>query len=141
MRWMILCLVLLTTVTAAPADNVKSDDLERMFHDTLIQLKEAQNRKAELATENEKLVARVADLEKQVQAQSVQLDEVKRQASSLADRTFFLRSHYAAWEQFIAANPGLKDQWEMFMRTVAWMSAPQPAGMFMDPQWPISMQR
>jgi len=137
---MILCLVVLTAVTAAPADNVKSDDLERMFHDTLLQLKEAQNRKAELATENEKLAARVADLEKQVQAQSLQLDEMKRQASSMADRTLFLRSHYAAWEAFIAANPALKMQWELFMRTVAWVSSPQPA-IFIDPQWPISMQQ
>ncbi len=140
MRWMILCLVVLTAATAAPADNVKPDDLERMFHDTLLQLKAAQNRKAELATENEKLAARVADLEKQVQAQSLQLDDLKRQASSMADRTLFLRSHYAAWEAFIAANPALRTQWELFMRTLAWVSAPQPP-VFMDPQWPISMQR
>ena len=133
-------MVVLATATAAPADNVKPDDSERMFHDTLIQLKEAQNRKAELATENEKLVARVAELEKQVMAQTAQLDEVKRQASALADRTLFLRSHYAAWEEFIVANPGLKDKWEIFVRTVAWVSAPQPA-IFMDPEWPISLER
>jgi septal ring factor EnvC (AmiA/AmiB activator) len=141
MRWKIICLVVLTAATAAPADNVKPDDVDRMFHDTLLQLKEAQNRKAELATENEKLSARVAELEKQVQTESAELNDVKRQVASLADRTLFLRSHYAAWEQFITANPVLKDQWEMFMRTVAWMSAPQSQGIFMDPQWPISMQR
>jgi Skp family chaperone for outer membrane proteins len=140
MRWMILCLVVLTAATGARGDNVKPDDLERMFHDTLIQLKEAQNRKAELATENEKLTARVADLEKQLSTQTAQLDESRRQASALADRTLFLRSHYAAWEQFIAAYPGIKAQWEMFMRTVAWASAPQP-GIFMDPEWPISMEK
>ncbi|MGD0461505.1 MAG: hypothetical protein ABSB74_03350 [Tepidisphaeraceae bacterium] len=140
MRWMILCLALLTAATAAPADNVKPDDLEKMYNDTLVQLKAAQNRKAELATQNEKLAARIAEMEKQIQAQSAQLDELKRQASSFADRTFFLRSHYAAWEQFIAANPALKAQWEIFMRTVAWVSAPQ-AAIFMDPQWPVSMER
>jgi hypothetical protein len=138
MRWMILCLAVLTSATAARGDNVKPDDVERMFHDTLIQLKDAQNRKAELATQNEKLTARVADLEKQLSAQGLQLDDARRQASALADRTLFLRSHYAAWEQFIAAYPAVRAKWELFMRTVAWASAPQP-GIFMDPEWPISM--
>ncbi len=137
---MIVSLAVLMAATSAWGDNVKPDDLERMFHDTLIQLKEAQNRKAELATENEKLTARVAELEKQVSAQSVQLDEIKRQESALADKTLFLRSHYAAWEQFIAANPGVREQWEIFMRTLAWVSAPEP-GIFMDPEWPVSMER
>jgi septal ring factor EnvC (AmiA/AmiB activator) len=137
---MIVSLAVLMAATSARGDNVKPDDLERMFHDTLIQLKEAQNRKAELATENEKLTARVAELEKQVSAQSVQLDEIKRQESALADKTLFLRSHYAAWEQFIAANPGVREQWEIFMRTLAWVSAPEP-GIFMDPEWPVSMER
>ncbi|HEY1923589.1 MAG TPA: hypothetical protein VGG44_12625 [Tepidisphaeraceae bacterium] len=140
MRWMIFGLAVLTAANGAWGDNVKPEDTERMFHDTLIQLKDAQNRKAELATENEKLTARVADLEKQVSAQSGQLDAVRRQASALADRTLFLRSHYAAWEQFIAAYPGIKAQWELFMRTVAWASAPEP-GIFMDPEWPISMEK
>jgi hypothetical protein len=137
---MIFGLAVLTAANGAWGDNVKPEDTERMFHDTLIQLKDAQNRKAELATENEKLTARVADLEKQVSAQSGQLDAVRRQASALADRTLFLRSHYAAWEQFIAAYPGIKAQWELFMRTVAWASAPEP-GIFMDPEWPISMEK
>jgi septal ring factor EnvC (AmiA/AmiB activator) len=140
LRWIVVCLALMTAGVTARADNVKPDDVDRMFHDTLIQLKDAQNRKAELATENDKLTARVAELQKQLAAQSVQLDDARRQASALADRTLFLRSHYAAWEQFISAYPAVKTQWELFVRTVAWASAPSP-GIFMDPEWPISLQR
>jgi hypothetical protein len=108
------------------AQDVKGDDLKNMR----AELKAAQDRKAELST-------RVAELEKQNQAQAAQLEEMKRQAASVADRTLFLGAHYAAWTQFIAANPAIKMRWELFEQAAASASVAQSA-IFMDPNWPLS---
>ena len=140
MRRVSFFLVVVMLAATAPAQTVKPDDSKK-YKDTLNELKAAQDRKAELATQNEKLAARVAELEKQLQAQSVQLDEMKRQALAFADQTFFLRSHYEAWKHFIAANRAVKMQWEIFVQAVASLNAsPQPA-IFMDPQWPLSVEQ
>jgi septal ring factor EnvC (AmiA/AmiB activator) len=111
------------------AQDVKPDELKNMR----AELKAAQDRKAELST-------RVAELEKQNQAQAAQLEEMKRQAAGVADRTLFLSAHYAAWTQFIAANPAIKMRWELFEQTVAWANVPPPA-IFMDPNWPLSVKQ
>ena len=133
MRSVTCFLMVLILATAALADTSKPDD-------TLAQLKAAQDRKAELATENGKLLAQVAELQKQLQVQGAQLDELKRQAAIIADRTFFLSSHYAAWTQFISANPAIKMQWELFLRMVVTGSTPQTP-LFMDPDWPLSAKQ
>src|SRR5450432_3907409 len=70
------------------------DELNRRLQDTLAQLRSAQDRKNELATENEKLTAHVADLEKQ-------LADANRRAAKLSEDTFRLRSYYAAWQVFM----------------------------------------
>lgn len=138
MRWVIGCLAVLMVAATAAAQDVKPDEMKKLYNDTKTQLKAAQDRKAELAAENDKLAAHVAELEKQLQAQNAQLDELKRQAAAFADRIFFLRSHYEAWKQFLAASPAIRTQWELFMRSVAAVGAGQPA-IFMDPQWPLSV--
>src|SRR5262252_25046 len=81
MRRLCIALVIATTtlVVAAPGralaqdQNNNPEDINRKYQDALAQLKSAQDRKNELAAENEKLHARIADLEKQ-------LDEQKRTA-------------------------------------------------------------
>ena len=126
-------LMMVALADTALADTPKPDD-------TLAQLKAAQDRKAELATENGKLLAQVAELQKQLQIQTGQLDELKRQAAIIAERTFFLSSHYAAWTQFISANPAIKKQWELFLRMVVSVDDPQ-GPFFMDPDWPLSVEQ
>ena len=133
MRLVISALTVLMMATVALADTPKPDD-------TLAQLKAAQDRKAELATENGKLLAQVAELQKQIQIQNGQLDELKRQAAIIADRTFFLSTHYAAWTQFISLNPAIKTQWELFLRMVVSVNNPQTPP-FMDPDWPLSVEQ
>src|ERR1700733_14561030 len=60
------------------------EELNRKYQDALAQLKAAQNRKNELANENDKLTARLADMQKQ-------LDESHRQSAAFAQQTFQLR--------------------------------------------------
>ncbi|MGD0138286.1 MAG: hypothetical protein ABSD28_05375 [Tepidisphaeraceae bacterium] len=129
MRWVMGCLAVLMFAGTVRGQDVKPDELKNMR----AELKAAQDRKAELST-------RVAELEKQNQAQAAQLEEMKRQAADVADRTLFLSAHYAAWTQFIAASPPIKMRWELFEQTVASANAP-PSPIFMDPNWPLSVKQ
>ena len=66
---------------------------------------EAEQRVAELRTKTlEELAARqnaqIAEMQKQLDAGKARVDEVNRAAASYADKTFFLRSQYAAWREF-----------------------------------------
>jgi|SRR5687767_14360841 hypothetical protein len=89
-------------------DQANPEDLNRKYQDALAQLKAAQDRKNELANENEQLKARIAELEKQA-------DEHRRAAAEYASTTFFYRSHYAAWQTFIERYPQLKARWRVFL--------------------------
>jgi septal ring factor EnvC (AmiA/AmiB activator) len=140
MRWMIACLAVLMVASTVVAQDVKPDDMKKLLDDTKAQLKAAQDRKAVLAAENDKLAAHVAELEKQLQTQNTQLEDLQRQVADFAERTFFLRSHYQAWQRFIAATPAIKAQWDFFMQSTVAIGANQPA-IFMDPQWPLSMMQ
>jgi hypothetical protein len=123
------CLAVLMIAGTAGAQDVKPDELKIMR----AELKAAQDRKAELSS-------RVAELEKQNQQQAALLEEMKRQAAGVADRTLFLSAHYAAWTQFIAANPAIRMRWELFEQTVASAGAPESA-IFLDPNWPLSVKQ
>jgi len=118
-------------------DEPKPEELRKLYHDTLSQLKDAQDRKSELAGQNEKLTARVADLEKQLQTQGKQLQDLKQQKESFLERTFFLRSYYAACQEFFASNAAIHARWKAFL-------AQEPAGSndglseLIDPQWPLT---
>jgi hypothetical protein len=118
MRWQwrraaatVFAIVFISTCISPPlhAQNQPNpDDLSKKYEDALAQLKAAQDRKNELATENEQLKARIAELEKQA-------DEHRRAAAEYAQNTFFLRSHYAAWQTFIDRYPQLKTRWRVFL--------------------------
>lgn len=84
------------------------EELNRKYQESLTQLKAAQDRKNELATENEKLTARIAELEKK-------LEDAKREASTFAEQTFHWRSQVAAWETFLNRYPLLSKKWKLFM--------------------------
>jgi uncharacterized membrane protein len=120
--------------------DVKPDDLKKLLNETRAELKTAQDRKADLANENAKLSSRVRELEKTNQAQTAQLDDLKRKAAAFADRTLFLSTQYAAWTQFIALNPSVRMQWAIFEDTMAAVDVAKTsaAPIFMDPDWPLS---
>ena len=103
-------LVLAMPRAARAQDQPTADEMDKKYQDALAQLKAAQDRKNELATENEQLKARLAELEKQ-------LNERNREAADWARQTFFLRSHYASWHAFIERYPQLATRWKAFLET------------------------
>jgi hypothetical protein len=144
MRRIMSCVVVLVLLPAVGGvvrgQDVKPDDLKKLLNETRAELKTAQDRKADLANENAKLSSRVRELEKTNQAQTAQLDDLKRKAAAFADRTLFLSTQYAAWTQFIALNPSVRMQWAIFEDTMAAVDVAKTsaAPIFMDPDWPLS---
>jgi predicted nuclease with TOPRIM domain len=80
------------------------EQLAKMLEDSTNQLKAAQDRKNELATENQKLQKRLAEVEQQS-------SELRSRLETLENRAFFLREHYAAWQQFVEMNPPIRAMW------------------------------
>jgi len=94
--------------SAAAQDQSNPDVLRKELADSLAQLKAAQDRKNELATENEKLKAQIAAMQKE-------LDEIKRAQATWSDQSFFLRAQHAAWAEFLERYPRLRAEWEVFI--------------------------
>src|SRR4051812_18390600 len=110
-RWagiLVLVMGLIGTSAIAAQDPGTPEELNRKLNDTLVQLKAAQDRKNELATENEKLSARVAELEKQAA-------ESARREASWSEQTYRLRVHYSAWQSFLRRYPQLLEKWKLFL--------------------------
>ena len=128
------------TARAAIDDEPKPEQLKQMYQDTLDQLKKSQERKTQLAAENEQLKARIAELEKQLQSLQAHTTDLQKQADGYAEKTFFLRSHYAAWQEFLRRYPRLKIRWQLFLEDDA-LTPPQNTVPFIDPDWPWSAQR
>ena len=106
-------------------DGASPDAVKKMYQDALVQLKAAQDRKSELANENAKLVE--------------QIESFKRQAAGEAERTFFLRSRYAAWEEFMKQYPDLMERWKAWLKDGAVKTGTLPA-MGDDADWPFSTE-
>lgn len=109
-----VCFLMLTIIAlsggsrALAQDQNSPEELNRKYQEALAQLKSSQDRKNELATENEKLTARVAELEKK-------LEEARRESANIAEKTFQLRMQYASWDAFLRRHPLLFQQWKVFL--------------------------
>jgi hypothetical protein len=138
MRYVGYCLAILVVLgqPVRAQDNAQPEDYQKLYNQTLAQLKDAQNRKSELATANAALTVQVADLQKQQQAAASQMAELKIQIAGYAERTFFLRNHYNAWTQFIAANPLVQMQWDLFLARQSPIG-PNVQLPMLDPDWPL----
>jgi len=132
--WVSVLLLSVANV-ARGQDEPRPEQLRKMYDDALAQLKQAQDRKNELAADNDKLNAKVADLQKQLDAAKSRVDEVNRAAASYADKTFFLRSHYAAWREFIRRYPKIDAEWRAFIEGDA--LGPERLRDVFDPEWPL----
>ncbi len=137
--WWRVAAVVLVSAGLCRAQEPSAEQVRKMYDDALVQLKAAQDRKSELATENEKLRAQMVELEKQVQAMDGQLKDLRLQAQGWAERTYFLRSHYAAWQQFIQGNPSLLMRWRVFLEADL-LGHPLDPTEFRDPDWPLSAE-
>lgn len=99
-------------VLAPVARAQEGGDLKKMYQDALAQLKESQDRKNQLASDNTKLAAQVADLQKQLAA-------TKRQAAEYEQKTFSARSQFSAWTVFVETYPDIWERWRQYIANVA----------------------
>ena len=109
--------VSLTAGLAAAQEAANPEQLKKLYGDALAQLKAAQDRKNDLAQQNEQLTARVQELEKQLATLRGEMVELKRGDAEAAEKTFLLRSHFAAWNDFVDRYPELKARWKRFLQT------------------------
>ena len=107
------------------------EQLKKMYDDALVQLKDAQDGKNKLAIENEKLKTKLLEVQKQAE------EDQRRMADGFAEKTFFLRSQYAAFKEFLDRYPLLKERWQRFLKSPL-LSTPPDVPEFMDPDWPLS---
>ncbi len=114
----------------ALADGESPDDLKKMYQDTLVQLKASQDRKNELSKENEQLIARVKELE-------AQLDSAKRESADVADKTFVLRSRNAAFDAFLKRYPKLLECWKAWLENDAGFKAGTLPATTQSSDWPF----
>jgi hypothetical protein len=105
----LICIAFVPATPATAQEQPNPEELKKLYDEAISQLKAAQDRKNELAADNEKLQARIAELDKQL------LDRDKT-AAGWAERTWFYRSHYAAWERFLERYPRLREQWKQFLQ-------------------------
>jgi len=116
-------------------DAASPEQLKKLYGDALAQLKAAQDRKNELAQQNEQLTAKVAELQKQLDQSRGEALELKRKDAESAEKTYFLRSHYAAWQAFIRRYPEVYGRWKVFFEYgVLFPTRDLPEGI--DLEWP-----
>ena len=130
-------LVLGFATGAMAQDSGKTQDWQKMYEDASAQLRAAQDRKSELAAENTKLTARVADLEKGLQTAQDQVVQLRNQVDTFAEETYLLHSFYVGWEAFARSNPPVSEQLQAFLDQS--LMGPQ-ADLFTlcDRSWPLS---
>ena len=128
----VCCVILLLFVASAARgdDALKPEQLQKMYDDTLAQLKDAQDRKAALAREN-------ADLEAKLKAAAARAQSLQVQLDLLNDQTNVLRSRGAAWNEFVLSRPLIREQWLWYVDDVAFFGRP-PWRPLIDFDWPFS---
>jgi predicted nuclease with TOPRIM domain len=134
MRRTILCLLVLSlsgTSALALQDAGNVEQLKKMYEDALQQLRVAQDRKNELAQENERLMARIGELEQK-------LSLMTAQAAEFHERTLFLRAHHVAWKRFLARDPELRARWQLFLERDGDAVPGERLELF-DPAWPMTV--
>lgn len=121
-------LILVAASFARAEDGPNPDQLKKAYDDALVQLKDAQNSKNELAKANDQLGKQVEELKKQLAASQHKLLDLQRQVAENDEKTFQLRSFYAAWHAFLNSHPQVLVQWKRYIRfdTLAIPQEPQP---------------
>jgi septal ring factor EnvC (AmiA/AmiB activator) len=133
--WLIAAMFLLAG-TALAEDKPNPDQLKKAYEDTLAQLKEAQNSKNDLARENEKLAKQLEDVKKQLADAEGHVENLKRDVADNEQKTFYLRSYQAAWQNFLRAHPDIIVSWRLFLGDDI-LAIPQNHDPLIDPDWPL----
>jgi len=91
-------LVLILSPAAIAADEAKPDQWQRLYHDATAQLRAAQDRRAELASQNTRLVQNIAELHKRLELAEDELTGLRRELDALAGQaTAFPAVDPPAW--------------------------------------------
>lgn len=110
MRRLIVAGLLLSLTPQVWAEGeTNPEQLQRMYDNAVGQLRAAQERRNELAKENEKLTASVTELEKR-------LAEAKTDIASMTEKSFRLRAEYGAFQDFLRRYPAIDARWRGYMR-------------------------
>jgi septal ring factor EnvC (AmiA/AmiB activator) len=112
---MAMVLLLMPAVISRGDEPVKPEQLKKAYDDALVQLKAAQDRKAELAKENDALSAKVEELKKQLAESQAQVESLKHDVSDSEEKTFYLRSYHAAWQSFMRRYPEVMARWKLYL--------------------------
>jgi septal ring factor EnvC (AmiA/AmiB activator) len=135
-RFGVLAVVMLATAAVRADDKPNPDQLKKAYDDALVQLKDAQNSKNELAKENDRLNRQVDELKKQLSVAQHQVLDLEQRVAENDEKTFQLRSFYAAWRTFLQVHPDLMSRWQRYLGDDA-LAAPQRPSPLMDFGSPI----
>ena len=117
----------------------KYDVLKKMYDDAVASLKVSQEAKNQLATKNEELTKQVAELQKQLATVTAERDALARETALHAERTYALRAHQAAWQEFLKRYPLLHVKWRAFLADDL-VGADPEAPTLVDPVWPFRIE-
>jgi predicted nuclease with TOPRIM domain len=121
--------LMLCAATALAQNQPTQEQLQKAYDEALVQLKAAQDRKNELASENQKLQQRLTEVEAQTQT-------LQEQIFTLQNRSYFLREHHAAWRAFLDANPSVNAMWLTYFNGIP--AAFTLSDILGDGRWPFS---
>jgi Skp family chaperone for outer membrane proteins len=127
------------SVAALGQEAPKYDELKKMYDSSVASLKVAREATNVLAGKNEELTKQVAELQKQLEAVTKDRDELQRQATTYAEKTYNLRSFYAAWQEFLKKYPTLNAKWKLFLDTELLKSGSE-APTLAEPEWPFRVE-
>ena|SRR5215213_6205653 len=146
LRGVVVALVSVAALFSSPGaaraqDNPNPEQMKKAYEAAQEQLKAAQERKNQLAAENETLKASVAELRKQLEAATARMEDMKRVDAEHAEKSFFLRSHYMAWQSFVKTYPEVLGRWKSFLGN-EFITAPTtaPSSEVVDREWPMSVR-
>lgn len=122
----------LSPIVLLAQEGLSTEQLKRMYDDAVVTLKSAQDRRNELAHENEKLQARLNVAEKQ-------LAEQQAASYQLADSTYQIRAEHSAFATFLRENPDILVKWQLFIEKSLLVNL-KPNDV-LDREWPFRAAR
>lgn len=136
LRWMLIVAMVLGCTGSAWAQE-SPDQLRKERDDALAQLKYVQDGKNKLATDNQKLQARVDEQAKKIDQLQAANDQLMRDAMEFAEKTYFLTSQYAAWQAFMARYPQVRHWWDSYLSASLTTNPNVPALETLSDEWPF----